>query len=135
MTVEEMAERIFETVKGYGPACSFKEMQDHCGGEANGDLDIVLSDERPTMILWSGVSQMFADAFFSIRKRIEIHPSCELIYMMDGAFLRLPVAKRPSRDRDYKTPHWAPVVFGVRKAEESPVSVDVITTSASLRPE
>jgi hypothetical protein len=120
MTVEEMAERIFQTIKGYGPACSFKEMQDRCGDEANGDLDLVLSDERPNTILWTGVSQMFADAFFSLRGKIEIHPSCELIYMMDGAFLRLPVAKRPSRTKDYKTPHWAPVVFRVRKVEECP---------------
>jgi hypothetical protein len=115
MTTQEMAERIFETVKGFGPACSFKEMQDRCGDEAKGDLDIVLSDARPNTVLWVGVSQMFTDAFFSFGGRIEIHPSCELIYMMDGAFLRLPVAKRGPRRNDYKTPHWVPVVFSVKK--------------------
>jgi hypothetical protein len=120
MNVHEMAEKIYQIIKDLGPSCTFKEMQDRCGDEANGDFQFSLPG-RPNTILWGGVSEMFIDAFFSLRGRIEPYPSCVLIYMMDGAVLRMPVAKRPSKTKDYKTPHWAPAVFGIRQVKEPSV--------------
>jgi hypothetical protein len=118
MNIEEMAEKIFEAVEGWGPAASFVDIVRECGKEAEGDFQFSLPG-RPNTILWSGVSQLFIDALFSdgLRKRILPVPCGEFIYLMDGGHLTLPIAKRPSPKHDYKTPHWAPCIFRVREKE------------------
>jgi len=67
--------------------------------------------------LWSGVSEIFVDAFFSLRGKIKLSPTIPLIYMMDGKFLRLPVAANP-RKKAYKKPHWMPVTMSPKTEEE-----------------
>lgn len=114
MTAQEMAERIFETGLSFGPGCSFVDIENHCGEEVQGDFQFSLPG-RPNTIMWAGVSEKFIEAFFCLRKRIEPQPSSFLIYAMDGKVLRMPIAKRPKRGKDYKKPHWMPLTFRVRK--------------------
>ena len=112
--VTKMAEKIFDSVVGYGPGCSFVDLENRCGDEMKGDLWIS-APGHPNLIIWTGVSQVFIDALFSaeMRKKIQMDPSISLIYMMDGKFLDLPEAKNGKKD--YKKPHWLPVSFSVRE--------------------
>jgi hypothetical protein len=112
MTAEEMAQKIFETVLLFGPGCSFVDLQNHCGKESEGDCDFAIPT-RPNTVVWVGLSPLFIDAFNTVKSKIALEPASALIYMMDGKFLRLPLAKRP-RKTDYKTPHWFPATFRVK---------------------
>jgi hypothetical protein len=54
MTVEEMAERIVETVATMGGGVSFAEIENAMGEEANGDRQ--LGWPELNVVLWGGVS-------------------------------------------------------------------------------
>lgn len=71
----------------------------------------------PNVILWLGMSEAFVDAFNEAKRRgpLTIAPASTLVYLIDGGFLNLPIAKRPSK-RDYKKEHWLPVTLRVDTA-------------------
>lgn len=78
------------------------------GVPIKGDLAFVLSE--PNIALWAGMSQEFSDVMHSINERgkVTIEPASLLVYLIDGAMLRMPLAKRPPK-KGYKETHWAPV--------------------------
>lgn len=43
-------------------------------------------------------------------KRVHLHPSTMLVYLVDGKVLTLPLAKRPPTN-GYSKPHWAPMTL------------------------
>jgi hypothetical protein len=113
MTVAEMRNKIVSTVSS-GDYVSFAELMQACGGEARGDLTMELKDN---LVLWSGVSQLFNDAFKLSLESIEPKPTTPLTYLIDGMSLNLPVAKT---NRAYKHPHWLPVTFRLRGNARKP---------------
>jgi hypothetical protein len=102
------AERILAKVR-HG-SVSFVELVNLEPGFA-GDLSISYG----TLVLWAGVSDRFIDALEECKPLIEPTPTSVLVYWHDGAALGLPIAKRPPKN-GYKEPHWAPVVWNLRKA-------------------
>ena len=79
------------------------------GVDPNGTFSISAGND-PNLIFWWGASEVFADLSFSLLKTFEISGSSLMIYMIDGGFPDLPMAKRPPKN-GYKKPHWAPIVF------------------------
>ena len=74
-----------------------------------GDGGLVLPDFQ-NMVLWQGVSRAFAE---TVNEVLGTHLVCRepvriLLYLTDGKYLTLPLAKRLY---DYATPHWLPVCF------------------------
>jgi hypothetical protein len=116
MTTQELADKILEVVRGYGPGASFVDITNVCGAEALGDR-VASFPDRDNTILWVDVSEKFIDAFNLVKHQIALEPSSVLIYMMDGQFVRLPIAKRPA-SKDYKKPHWFPVTFRMKSPSE-----------------
>jgi hypothetical protein len=74
------------------------------------------------VIIWSGMSQVGWDAIQILRKdaRFEFRPTSPLVYLADGAGLRLPIAKRAK----YKKLHWLPCVI-------VPVGLQKLTSGAA----
>jgi hypothetical protein len=118
MTVEEMAATILETVRER-PGATFVEIIDECGPDAHGELALCFGN-RPNLILWVGVSQLFADGYQAARDMLEMHPTSVWVYLMDGSALTLPVvtnaqAKRVLKsNKDFKKETWLPVTFTVK---------------------
>jgi hypothetical protein len=86
---------------------TFVELQRRLGAymDVKGDLCWEL---RPGVVLWVEMSEAFAQLLRGLvqQKRLFLHPANWMTYMIDGGFLRLPVAKKA---QDYKKPHWLPV--------------------------
>ena len=139
MEKEEMKEKIFfriKTCKG----TSFVELQNMIGKESVGTFCIDVNKFK-NVILWDGMSEMFCQCIIELigEKKIQAVPIHELVYVMDGSFLKVPIAKR---GRNYKTLHWTPVVFNslipatfeeIKKAtDEMPMTVEEIEKSGKV---
>jgi hypothetical protein len=74
-------------------------------------------DGLPNVILWSACSDEVSDIIVQVLsdKRVKLTPTSPWVYIIDGCFMNLPIAKRPPKN-GYKKPHWIPVVLN--KADE-----------------
>jgi hypothetical protein len=106
MTIEEMAQRILQTVDDYAPA-SLVEIVRACGDEAKGDCTLTLGS-KPNAVLWDGVSDKFTAAFNLIKPKTTITTASWLIYAMDGGVLDLPVVADEAENLDFETETWCP---------------------------
>ena len=93
---------------------SYVEIRDELAKyiEVDGDFAMETSGCR-NLFLWAGMSRRFCEAVSRCKngKRIFAHPaSTPFVYIVDGVYPSLPLAKKPTRE-GYKTPHWTPVVF------------------------
>ena len=88
---------------------SFVEIKRLLGEDSRGEIWLSLP-KHPNVILWPNMSQAMVDALAGLIKtgRLYAHPSSVLVYFVDGESLNLPLAKQA---RQYKKPHWLPVVF------------------------
>ena len=104
-----MKQRIYDCVKQRG-SVSFAELQTLLGDEIKGEYSLTVNG-NPNLILWTGVSKEFVDLMNdSINRGIyKISKAHILSYVIDGKFLKYPIAKRPQHK--YKTIHWLPVVL------------------------
>jgi hypothetical protein len=125
MTIAEMSERMVRKVGSLGSGVTFIEMVNAVGDEAKGDYELALP--HLNVVLWSGVSAGFIDAFALAAPRIYPSQSHFFVYAFDGGFPNLPVAKQLKKP--YKKPHWFPLVFsshpvkpGKRQASVSLIS-------------
>ncbi len=89
---------------------SFAELERLLGDAMVGDCDITLLDEN--VILWSGVSEQFAETFNDLVRTsaVRLKPTSLFVYLVDGKALTLPLVKGRYH---YKQPHWFPVVLDV----------------------
>ena len=113
MTTNEMADAMLKRIGTYG-SVTFVELRRLFGQEAKGQLSIVLA-EYPNIVLWTGVSKTFVDAFDFIRSKIRLKSTSELTYLIDGGILQMPIAKKKC---DYKEPHWAPVCLNLGPGDQ-----------------
>ena len=102
-----MTEDILWYVENYDWV-TFAELQHRYGTQAKGGHAIYLNN----IVLWVNLSEQLATAITSLleEKSIHAHPASFLAYMVDGAYLTLPLAKHPPK-RGYKKDHWLPVCF------------------------
>lgn len=65
-------------------------------------------------VFWSNVSKEAAEILHDLEMTNVIRkiPCMELIYVMDGGYLNLPIVKT---NRKYKKPHWLPVTYSLVK--------------------
>ena len=78
--------------------------------DARGEGNMTLNNDLPNVILWAGISEKFLSVTNNLikEKKILMVPADILVYMADGSYLNLPIAKKI---HNYKKPHWLPVVF------------------------
>lgn len=110
MSSRQMAKIILGMVEKKG-AVSFVEIRNRIGDTALGDYSWTIA---PNTILWRGMSTELLAAFQELSDRIVPVPTNLVIYIVDGDFLTLPIAERPT-PHGYKKPHWLPVVFNLAK--------------------
>lgn len=82
------------------------------GNAAPGERRDIMHGEFEHIVLWADVTELASQALRELQAEEKIH--CILThpftYYIDGASLRLPIAKRPHH---YKKDHWLPVVFNL----------------------
>jgi hypothetical protein len=110
------AQAMFDKVCSYG-SVSMVELErvfEAVAGEdaARGELTIEAT-ACPKLALWASVSEGFMDAFDEIAPLVDLEPCHLLVYLMDGAVLQLPLAKRPPKN-GYRKLHWAPAVLNAK---------------------
>jgi hypothetical protein len=108
MTVTEMANRIVSAVSKQDHI-SFVGLVEECGPEASGDCTL---EGKDNLILWFGVSEMFAEALKLACDRIDVALANPFVYWVDGKVPNLPVAHQ---ERAYQKPHWMPVTFLIKR--------------------
>ena len=113
--MSEMSKEIYKLVEHLGGGVSFVEMRNRIkgfGGEfAYGFFDM-------NVMFWSGMSKEFVEAIdeLVLARKIVPTPTTVLVYLMDGAFPKLPIAKQ--LNRKYKSERWLPIVFNLKKGKE-----------------
>jgi len=106
-TERNMDDRIYEFITEWGGGVSFFEIMNKFG---EGDHELITD---LNVVHWSGLTDETVDGIIKLLKerRILMHPTDPLVYMMDGCILKLPlVGKRPPKG-GYKEPRWMPVVL------------------------
>lgn len=64
------------------------------------------------LVVWLGMSPEWTQLMIRLLAdhRVYLYPSSSLVYLIDGGFPRMPIAKSV---RHYKTEHWCPTVLRV----------------------
>jgi hypothetical protein len=113
MSVEEMSEKILAYIKQHGNA-TFAELSRVVGDEGKGDLCIEI---LPNLAIWAGMSESFVDAITAVRPKLDLLPCAAILYLADGAMLRLPVAKGKPPKGGYKSPKWVPCILKLKQPQ------------------
>lgn len=116
---EDMKEKVLEYIRKNETA-SYAELEryfDRCGYDWQGALEWY-SEENPNVVFWSGWNEEAFTILTELQEegKIENAPCSTLVYLIDGRMLTLPVVRQA---RQYKTLHWLPVVYQVRKGKAS----------------
>jgi hypothetical protein len=95
---------------------SYAELEylfDRLGFDWKGELEIY-SDVCDNVIFWTGWSKEAIELINDLQRDelISKVPGQPFIYFIDGKALNLPIVKT---NRQYKTPHWLPVLFTARR--------------------
>ena len=108
-----MAAAILEKVRALG-SVTFADLDRDIDGFGGGNASIELG--QTNIVLWSGMSDAGLAALLEVRPLLEPHPCSALVYLFDGAALKLPIAKGPG---PYAHKRWLPTSFTL-KAEHLP---------------
>ena len=104
-----MKNKIIEYFKRNGGiGISFAELSKRIEG-FNGEIAMTFS-KKPNLVMWAGMSREAFDAMRELmeERKISITSTTQLVYLIDGMSLQLPIAKR---FKDYKKEHWLPVTM------------------------
>jgi hypothetical protein len=107
-----MADKIFALLRERDNV-SFAELDRLIEGFHGGDVSLSLEGPKHSnIIMWTNMTKEGADAIEELRaaKLVRADPSVPLVYLVDGAMLKLPLAKARHH---YKQPHWAPTVLNL----------------------
>lgn len=104
----DMEEAILKCISKGG--VSFVELSREVPG-FNGELWI---RNEKNHVYWSNISEEAAKILYDLEMNdiIKKVPCMELIYVMDGGYMTLPIVKT---NRTYKKPHWLPVTYSLVK--------------------
>jgi hypothetical protein len=108
ISVDQWKERVLVLCRKRG--VSMVEVSRLPGAEGEHQIE---SGERKNVILWQGLQKNLVDAICELltERKVEVSTTSIIVYLVDGARLRLPIAKRGTRS--YKTPRWLPVVLNL----------------------
>jgi len=113
--------RIREAVRQYVQDydwVTFAELDREFGeggyAEVRGNCELRLPG-APNCVVWASMGEEWADLLCAMLTDHELYPypASYLTYIVDGAVLKLPIAKRPPRTVGYKSAHWLPVCLRV----------------------
>lgn len=110
MSSEQMADQIVSFVRE-NPGASFPELMRHIGPDAEGDMSMYFDGN---VKVWEGMSPMFAAALRLAQRDIEPRPADVMAYLIDGAVLRLPLAKSLPPKGGFKKPRWLPITYHLK---------------------
>jgi hypothetical protein len=113
MAVDQaMRSEILELVRRESDA-TFAALQDRINGFVPGENALMLEGN---VCAWRGMTVDAVDTVIDLlqSKDLEMHSTSTLVYMADGAYLDLPIAKRPPAG-GYKERHWAPILLTLPK--------------------
>lgn len=118
MNKQALKKSVLEYIQKTGDI-SYAELQwlfNRLGFDYRGDLEIY-SPINENVIFWCGWNQEAIEIMNELKSEnlIEQEPVQPLVYIIDGAALRLPLVKRAVK---YQTPHWLPLVFRAVKGRE-----------------
>lgn len=118
MDKQTLKKSVLEYIRKTGDV-SYAELQrlfNRLGFDYRGDLEIY-SPINENVILWCGWNREAIEIMNELKSEnlVEQEPVQLLVYIIDGAALRLPLVKRAV---NYKTPHWLPLVFRAVKGWE-----------------
>ena len=94
---------------------------------------VVEFPSMPNMLLWCGMSREFV----TITEAIDRHPHIDwkpthyLVYLADGRYPNLPLAKRPHKG-GYKKPHWLPTVYVWTKPRTHQERLDIARAALTV---
>lgn len=108
LSIAECETFIMDTIRDLGGGVSFADLM-HRSGRIQGTFCICLPG-RENLILWTGLSKEFCDAFGNLKTSLRMHarPTSTLVYMIDGMRPTLPTAKRITKTTP-KRDTWIPV--------------------------
>jgi len=94
---------------------SFVELKENFPELFGGEIAICLPN-YPNLIVWQGFTKEGADLILRLvnEKKLFLLPSSPLIYAIDGALIKMPLARGI---RNYKNPHWIPMVLCIHPPE------------------
>lgn len=99
------------------PGACYPEIQrvlGKAGFDTRGECTMTI---RADLVTWSGLSEALCAALADTIESGSLHlhalgaDEAMLVHLCDGGLLALPVARRPPVDREYREPHWVPVVW------------------------
>jgi hypothetical protein len=123
MNAEQMRSKIVELVTTNGGAL-FHEIMDEVGIEGQGNYIVSLADHQST-VLWTGVSQIFVEAFSLALQDLEMKRANPIMYAYfsdEVGFPNFPVVSADAwakNELDFPTPHWLPLVFFRKQGEQN----------------
>src|SRR5579884_3253270 len=100
-----MSDVIVAKVSADAKGASISDLVESCGAQAKGDLTL---EFQQNLVLWSGVSDLFVQAFKLALPRISMAALPPILVLTEPKRLALPIAKHI---RSYGTPRWLPVVL------------------------
>lgn len=103
-----LSEQILSRLKAYNDYVSFVELSRWFPEYFDGGDRVI--ELQPNLCIWYGVTEAGAAALKELfyAKRLIFYPASLLVYLVDGAFPQLPLAKKY---RAYAKPHWLPVTL------------------------
>lgn len=95
---------------------SYAELEylfDRLGFNWKGDLEIC-SDVNDNVVFWAGWNKEAIELINDLQREglIEKVPGHYVMYILDGKTMNLPLVRGY---KEYKTPHWLPVLFTARR--------------------
>lgn len=112
-------ETLIESIRLRGDCTipTLLEVLESHGVEVQGEC-VIHCQGRPNTLLWGGMSERARDAMLALQQdpRTIINAVSLLVFLLDGSpILRLPIAERPDRARDYTKQHWVPVTIDLTR--------------------
>ncbi|MCC6315682.1 MAG: hypothetical protein IT337_16920 [Thermomicrobiales bacterium] len=112
LAISPIAAKALEFVAERGGGVSLVEVQNFLrseGIDTDGGLQSHFPDDS-NVVIWAGMSEAFCDVLDVLLNHTDVRASTAMVYLIDGGWLSLPMAKRPPKN-GYKKPHWLPIVF------------------------
>lgn len=105
-------DKILDLIERQRTGTSFVELV-RLSKEFEGNKDILHRMHGEDVVIWSNVSESFANAILDLiqSRKAHYYPTTTLVYMCDGTMLSLPIYDKPYRkNRKNRPERWLPVV-------------------------
>lgn len=119
MTVEEIGNKLADFILSDGSVtyANIDRFFEKNNIDYRGSLALV-NEDYPNIVYWTHWNQLAIDTYnYTMKKlgnKVDRDPCSEFVYLIDGCVLEMPLVKSV---RQYKKPHWLPVVITKKKGK------------------